>query len=220
MSKSAPAVEVRVWDVVVRTGHWILVAAFFIAYFSSEDADEGIRAFIHTYAGYAIAAVLIVRVIWGFVGSRYARFQSFLFGPISALRYLLQLLRRQSKRYLGHSPAGAMMVFALMITLTMTGISGLVVYAQNGHGPLTPFVQKVERPVRAPGTFAPGQPRPERPDQPALEAHEIFGNLSLMLVILHVCGVLWASFAHHENLPGAMVTGRKRAGGAETVANP
>ena len=214
--------QVRVWDLVVRTGHWVLVAAFFIAYFSSEDADEGIRQIIHSYAGYAIAGVLIVRLVWGFVGSRYARLSSFLFSPFTALRYFGQLLRQRSKRYLGHSPAGAMMVFALLISLSITGVAGLVVYAQDGNGPLTPFVQKVERPQRpTPGTaFQPGQFRGERPPQPALEVHEIFGNLSLFLVILHVCGVLWASFAHRENLPASMITGRKRAGGTETVPNP
>jgi cytochrome b len=214
--------QLRVWDLVVRTGHWVLVAAFFIAYFSSEDADEGVRQIVHSYAGYAIAAVLIVRVVWGFAGSRYARFRSFLFSPFTALRYFGQLLRHRSKRYIGHSPAGAMMIFALMVSLSLTGVAGLVVYAQDGHGPLTPFVQKVERPQRPPpgAAIQPGQFRGERPPQPALEAHEILGNLSLFLVILHVIGVLWASIAHRENLLVSMITGRKRAGGAETAPNP
>ncbi len=214
--------EVRVWDLLVRVGHWLLVAGFSIAYFSSEGADEGVRQFVHTYAGFAIAAVLVLRIVWGFVGTKYARFRSFLFSPLTALRYFLQLVRRQSARYLGHSPAGAMMVFALLICLAMTGVSGLVVYAQDGHGPLSPLVQKIERPQRpAPGTTVqPGQFRGERPPQPARAAHQVFGNLALALVILHVCGVLWASFAHRENLPKAMVTGRKRKGGPETVPNP
>lgn len=206
--------RVRVWDPLVRVGHWLLVAAFAIDYFSSEGADEGLRQFVHTYAGFAIAAVLGVRIVWGFVGTRYARFRSFLFSPLTALRYFLQLLRRQSARYLGHSPAGAMMIFALLVTLAMTGVSGLVVYAQDGRGPLSPFIQKIERPAAAAGRER------ERPPQPAAEAHEVFGNLALLLVVLHVAGVLWASFAHRENLVKSMVTGTKSAGGPDTVPNP
>ncbi len=100
MQSSSPrdgeAAQVRVWDPVVRGGHWLLVAAFAVAYFSGDGADEGLRQLVHAYTGYGIAAVLVVRIVWGFVGTRYARFRSFLFGPLPALRYFLQFLRLRS----------------------------------------------------------------------------------------------------------------------------
>lgn len=205
-----PVREVPVWDVFVRIGHWALVAAFFVAYFTEDELLA-----VHTWAGYAVAAYVVVRVIWGFAGSQHARFSDFAYGPLKAVRYLADLVRAKAPRYLGHSPAGAMMVFALLFALAGTAFTGMAELAQSrGEGPLAGFVER-----RAAAAFAEQAPSGEEGEEgeggeeesALLELHELFANLTLLLVVLHVGGVALASWAHKESLVKAMITGRKRA---------
>ena len=100
-----------VWDPLVRFGHWALVAAFTVAYFSAEKEDGGPGAW-HVWSGYVVVGLVVQRVLWGFVGPHHARFSDFICGPVKALRYLVDLLRGRSEGYLGHSPAGGAMVIA------------------------------------------------------------------------------------------------------------
>jgi cytochrome b len=205
-----PVRDVPVWDLFVRVGHWALVAAFFIAYFTEDEL-----MWVHTWAGYIVAIYVIVRVAWGFAGSKHARFADFAYGPVKAARYLVDLVRARAPRYIGHSPAGAMMVFALLFGLVGTAITGMAELAQSrGEGPLA-FV--IERRAASPfdgvrvedeGEDGEG----EEEESLLLELHELFANLTLILVILHVGGVALASWAHKESLVKAMITGRKRAG--------
>ena len=190
--------QVTIWDPVVRVGHWLLVAAFFIAYFTE---DELLGA--HVWAGYLVGAVVIGRAVWGFVGTTHARFRDFLYGPATALGYLGSLLRGKGRRYLGHSPAGGVMVILLLLGLAATTWSGLMVYAYDQQaGPLAAFVS-------SPGTEIEDDAYEAR-EEYWEETHELFVNLTLLLVILHVGGVLLASLVHKENLVAAMVTGKKR----------
>lgn len=190
-----------------------MVAAFFVAYFTKDELLG-----VHTWAGYAVAAYVIVRVIWGFVGPQHARFRDFAYGPVKAFRYLIDTVRAKAPRYIGHSPAGAMMVFALLFMLTGTVITGMAELAlSRGEGPLAVIVDQRSK-------AAGGQPtdvsqdddiRDERraggdEESAMLELHELFANLTLVLAVLHVAGVVIASWAHKENLVGAMITGRKR----------
>lgn len=211
-----PAGE-TVWDIVVRLFHWSLAAAFFLAYFTEDEALA-----LHVWAGYAVGGLILLRVVWGFVGPRHARFSDFLFGPLAALRYLGDLVRLRARRYVGHSPAGAMMVFALLAGLAVVVWSGLEVYAvEKNAGPLAglsaPAVGLVA-PARADEDEAAGEAaegaagagREGGGESAWEEIHEIAANICLVLVLLHVGGVLLASFAHHENLARAMITGEKR----------
>ena len=201
---------VRVWDAFVRLGHWLLVAGFFVAYFTEDDFLT-----VHVWAGYLVGVIVVLRVVWGFVGAEHARFASFVYGPAKAFRYLIGLLRGQAERYLGHSPAGGAMVVLLLISLAATVGSGLAVYAYDrGAGPLAPFL------TDATAASARGEPitrgeagRPvgEGDEEFWEELHEFFANFTLVLVGLHVAGVLLASYVHRENLARAMVTGYKRA---------
>lgn len=178
----------RVWDPVVRIGHWALVIAFFTAYFTEDDFLAQ-----HVWAGYVVTAVVAVRIVWGFVGTGHARFGDFLYSPAAVLRYLTGLFRFRADRYVGHSPAGGAMVFVLLLALIVTAVSGLVLYAiEDNAGPLA-------------GMVAAGAS-----EDFWEELHEFFANFTLVLVVLHVLGVILASRVHRENLVRAMFTGRKR----------
>jgi cytochrome b len=196
--------SVLVWDLLVRVCHWLLAITFFVAYFTEDELLS-----VHVWAGYVVGGIVVLRVIWGFVGPKHARFSDFLFGPWKVWRYLLALVSFRAERYLGHSPAGAAMVFALLIGLAATVWSGLEIYAiKENAGPLAgaPLVagaladDESERAGGRRGT-----------DDFWEEAHELLANLTLALVILHILGVGLASVVHRENLARAMVTGRKRA---------
>ncbi len=216
----------KVWDPLVRVGHWILVTGFFLAYFT-EAEDETLS--VHVWAGYVVAAGVLIRIAWGFIGSRHARFADFIFSPRTIIVYLRNLTLGSARRYLGHSPAGAAMIFLLFISLTAITWSGLMVYAyEEQAGPLAGFVaeSKAVSPTwtlisttRADNDEYEEEEHKSKEDSNSNfeareeyweELHEFFANFTLFLVILHVGGVLLASFVHRENLVASMLTGRKR----------
>jgi cytochrome b len=206
---SAPrASEVPVWDRFVRIGHWLLAGAFLAAYFTEDDWLT-----THVWAGYLAGTIVVLRIVWGFVGSPHARFRDFLFAPAQSLRYLGALLRGRARRYLGHSPAGAAMVFALLFGVAATAGSGIMAYAYDKHaGPLAGVVSHHYRALSEQGLSKAERHRAyERAEDFWEDAHELLANLTLLLVGLHVGGVALASLAHRENLVRAMLTGRKRA---------
>ena len=195
-SKRSGERTVRVWDPFVRAAHWLLFLAFFTAYFTEDDLLP-----VHVWAGYAVGAIVLARIAWGFFGTPHARFTDFLYRPSIIPGYLGNLLSGKGKRYLGHSPAGGAMVIVLLVALAAIVWSGLMVYAYDQHaGPLAGIAEAAV----ATDDF-------EAREEYWEEAHEIFVNSTLLLVILHVGGVLLASFVHKENLVSAMLTGRKRA---------
>jgi cytochrome b len=167
---------VKVWDPLVRLFHWSLATSFVVAWISADEWDN-----LHIWAGYAAAALLAFRVVWGLVGPRYARFTQFVRGPAAVAAYLRDLLTGREARYLGHNPAGGAMIVALILGLAGLCLTGWMYTLDAFWG-----ADWVE------------------------ETHEILANLLLVLVGLHIAGVILASLKHHENLARAMVTGRKR----------
>ncbi|MGM0449761.1 MAG: cytochrome b/b6 domain-containing protein, partial [Pseudomonadota bacterium] len=97
--------QVRVWDPFIRIFHWLLVVAFFTAYIT-----EGEPEWLHVWAGYLIVGLLVLRIIWGFIGSEHARFSSFVFSPGTILAYLRDNIRGRAEYYRGHNPAGGAMI--------------------------------------------------------------------------------------------------------------
>ena len=105
-----PPATIKVWDPFVRVFHWSLVALFATAYVTGDDAAR-----VHIAAGYAIAGLLALRVVWGLVGPRHARFSDFLRPPGEALAYLREAMLLRARRHVGHNPAGGLMIAALMV---------------------------------------------------------------------------------------------------------
>jgi len=209
--------HVRVWDLPVRIFHWSLVASFVVAYLTSEDENIW-----HIYSGYAVLGLIGFRVLWGFVGTRHARFADFLYSPASVVAYLKGLSSGHARHYLGHNPAGGWMILALLAGLFVITISGLELYAiEEGKGPLAggsnliSYAQadsdeekeKSEDGERGAGRHDDGK----KPGEEFWEdVHEAATNITLILIALHVAGVFVSGRLHGENLVKAMITGEKR----------
>jgi len=174
---ATPPATVKVWDPFVRVFHWSLVALFATAYVTGDEIER-----VHVAAGYAIAGLLALRIAWGFVGPRHARFADFVRSPREAFGYLRDALRLRARRYIGHNPAGGLMVVALIVLLIGTCTTGYLMTTDAYWG-----------------------------SQAMEDVHGALANATVALVVLHVLGVLVASFEHRENLVKSMVTGRKRA---------
>jgi cytochrome b len=179
---------IKVWDLPLRLFHWLLVAGFFVAYLTEDELLT-----VHVWAGYLVFGLLLFRLVWGFIGSDYARFSNFLCSPVKSIIYVKDVVALKAKRYLGHNPAGAAMIMLLLVSLLMTSITGFAVYgADQGSGPLANIVGSSNEKLWE-------------------EVHEFFANFTLFLVFLHIAGVIVESFIHRENLAKAMWHGYKKA---------
>lgn len=174
--------SILVWDVPTRLFHWLFAFSFVVAFVTAE-ADGW--AAMHVFAGLVMAGVLAYRLVWGIVGSRYARFASFVFGPVAAVRYLLDTLQGKAERHIGHNPAGSWVIYLLLLLGVGISVSGLVMLSAAG--------EQFE------------------------EVHEALSYGALAVVVVHIVGVIVASRLHRENLPRAMVTGRKQGEEAQAI---
>ena len=166
----------RVWDIAVRLFHWALVVAFATAWLTRHSAET-----IHYLAGYAAAGLVAFRVIWGILGTRYARFRQFTRRPHTVVGYLKDVATGREARYVGHNPAGGAMIVALILALAGTALTGWLSTTDAFWG--VDWMGKL---------------------------HERLADGVLVLVLIHVAGVILASFRHRENLVLAMITGLKR----------
>lgn len=121
--------KILVWDLPVRAFHWLLAGSFSAAYLLSES--ERLRN-VHVNLGYAVLGLVAFRLLWGVVGTRYARFRSFIFSPAAAWAYLRGLLRGGATRYIGHNPAGSFVIWAILGLATLTGLAGYATYEEIG----------------------------------------------------------------------------------------
>jgi cytochrome b len=213
MTDTAATKKIRVWDPIVRIGHWVLVVGFFTAYFTGDEFFQQ-----HLWAGYAVAATVAIRIVWGVIGPKHARFSSFVRSPAVVFAYVSDLVKGRGKRHVGHNPAGGAMIVALLISLAGTAGTGMALYAvEDNKGPLAGIFTAAPQQAEPAYTGARGD---EDDEEEAGEhaggediwegLHSVFVYLTLGLVALHVGGVVFSSLAHKENLVRAMVTGRKR----------
>ena len=183
--------QIKVWDPLVRFFHWSLVSAFLIAYITEEDLLS-----VHTWAGYLIVGLLVTRIIWGFIGTHYARFSDFVHSPSTIIQFLKNTLALRAKRYLGHNPAGGAMVMLLIFSLLATTTSGILLLgAEEQAGPVAHWF------TQAGGYWG----------KALEELHEFFANFTLLLVFIHIAGVIVERLIHKENLVSAMLNGFKSA---------
>lgn len=183
--------QIKIWDVPVRLFHWSLVLGFVLAYVS---AEVGILD-AHVLIGYFLIVLLGFRVLWGFIGGQYARFNSFIFSPSETMGYIRSLRGAHPAHYYGHNPAGALMVFGLLALLAAIFMSGLVTLATVDYeGPLLFLANQVS----------------DDTSYFFRHAHDFFVDVALILIPLHLIGVIAGSIQHKENLARAMVTGMKQ----------
>ena len=203
---------VRVWDLPVRVFHWSLVAFFTVAYFTGDEESQ-----LHAYAGYVVGGLVVFRILWGFIGTRHARFSDFVYRRDTVVAYLKGLTSGSAKRYIGHTPAGGWMILALLCCLLITTVSGLQVYGLEGKGPLAGGATASMNVITPALADDDGDDNGHEKDNPSEElweeAHEFFANLTVLLIALHIAGVGLTSLLHRENLVKAMITGRKENDG-------
>lgn len=188
--------RIKVWDIVVRSFHWCLVIFFGFCYLTGDEFD-----LLHAYLGYGIVILLGVRVIWGVIGTKYAKFSDFIYGWKRVREYVKGLMIWRPQAYLGHNPVGGWMVVFLLLLILLTCWTGLEAYGVQGHGP---FAQKF------PGTPDTVESRDnDNANELWSELHEVLADITLFLVFVHIAGVIVSSLLHRENLVRAMWTGYK-----------
>ena len=178
---------VKVWDPLVRVFHWSLVITFLVAFITEDDWIN-----LHVAAGYAVAMLIGFRIVWGLIGTRYARFTQFVKSPAQVITYVKKMLKFDVPHYIGHNPAAAAMIISLLISIIMVSVTGMAIIATGGQGPLA-------------GTVVAGFNV-----EWFEETHEFFANFTMLLVVLHVAGVFFSGMLEGENLIKSMVTGRKK----------
>ena len=122
--------SILVWDIPTRIFHWLFALSFAVAFVTAEA--EGWIA-LHVYSGLLFAGLLLYRIVWGVIGSRYARFTSFLFGPVRAVQYLLDSLQGKAERHIGHNPAGSWAIYLLLLSGIAISVSGLYMLSAAGE---------------------------------------------------------------------------------------
>jgi cytochrome b/mono/diheme cytochrome c family protein len=173
----ASATSVPVWDAAVRIFHWSLVGLVVTAWISGGTGER-----LHEIVGYAVAGLIGFRIVWGFVGTRHARFRDFVRGPSSVAGYLSGIARLRPAHYTGHNPAGALMIVILLAVLLTIAVSGFMMQTTRFFG-----IDWVE------------------------QVHSVAADSLLVLVPLHVLGALISSWLHQENLIRSMFSGHKQA---------
>jgi cytochrome b len=119
--------QIRVWDLPVRLGHWTMAGGFALAWITGDSEEWRL---VHVYAGSAVLAVALFRLLWGFIGSRHARFINFVRGPAAAISYLKNLTNLSPPHYTGHNPAGGLTILALLTLAIASSVTGWFIYQE------------------------------------------------------------------------------------------
>lgn len=187
---------VRVWDLPTRLLHWaivVLVAALYVTWRVNWMGW-------HVLSGEALLALLLFRILWGFFGAETARFARFAASPGKALHHLAEFAHREPDTLVGHNPAGAWMVFALLGLLLAEVLTGL--YVNNDVANEGPFTEIMPAPLA----------------NAISDLHAILWDVILVAVVLHILAILAYAAVKGQNLVGPMITGKKRL--PETVVAP
>ncbi len=183
--------RIMVWDPALRMFHWLLVVCFVAAYGLTSE-DKGLN--LHLLVGYSIVGLLLFRVIWGFIGTKYARFQQFLFPLFELKQHLKRLRQGKGRPTTGHNPIGSIMVFSLLLMLFTIVLSGLMLDGIQREGPLAELMTTI----------------PHTWEYVLQTVHGTLADITVLMVIFHICGAVVESWLLGENLIVAMFTGRKQ----------
>jgi cytochrome b len=124
--------SVLIWDLPTRLFHWLLSGGFIAAAFISLLLGEDSPLFpYHAIIGLTIALMVCLRVIWGVVGTRHARFGTFIFGPGAVIEYMKGTLAGGGKRYIGHNPGSAVAIFGLLALVLAMAVTGVMLGQGN-----------------------------------------------------------------------------------------
>jgi cytochrome b len=183
--------KIRVWDVPVRLFHWTLVVLLAVSYFTGRAGDDWMK--FHFWSGYAILALLLFRIAWGFVGSTTARFSDFVKGPVAGLAYLRDLLLGRRTYEVGHNPVGGGMVVLLLFAVLAQVVAGLF-SADTDTGTVTGPLSRLVA---------------DKWIDRFTHFHHFWVNVLLVLIALHVLAAVFYLVWKRQNLIGAMFTGHK-----------
>jgi len=172
---------IPVWDVAVRVLHWTVVLTVATAWLTRHSAGRW-----HEWLGYTTLAIVAMRTIWGFTGSRHARFADCIRTASVTAAYARDVFSAREARFIGHNPLGGWMVVVLLTMVALVGATGWLYTTDRFWG-----VEWVE------------------------ELHETLSNILFGFVALHILGVVFTSIRQRENLPGSMLHGRKRVNGGD-----
>ena len=167
--------RLKVWDPFVRLFHWSLVIGFGANALVVDDDGK-----MHQWIGYVVVALIVLRILWGMVGTKYARFASFPPSVSSAIGQIRETLAGIRHIHIGHTPLGALMIYNLLVSILVIGVSGYLMTTDMFWG--------VEWPE---------------------ELHEAAVTWAEISVVLHIAAVIFESWRTSVNLPRAMVTGCK-----------
>ncbi len=235
MTNPRKLIAVPVWDAATRWFHWInflavlalVVVGLVIMYGGALGIDNDGKVLlktIHVWVGYVFLVNLLWRLVWAFLGNRWARWRAFLPGGRGFFRgareYVVALLSARPQVYVGHNPLGRLFITLMLLVLLAQGLSGLVLAGTDLYYP--PFGGWIAEWIAAPGVDPAGL-APYRPDLvdadaydamrnfrgPFIETHEILFYVILALVVIHIAAVVFTELWEGGGLISAMFTGRK-----------
>jgi len=182
-----PILPIRVWDAPTRLFHWAIVVLIGVSWLSESLGWMT----IHFLSGYSVIALLLFRLIWGFIGSETSRFSRFLKSPVAALRHLAHLHRREPDTEIGHNAAGGWMVLLMLVLLAVQAGTGLCANDDGAtEGPLFNYVGKAWSDWLS-------------------HVHSINFTLIQIAVVLHILAILAYAVLKRHDLVRPMLTGEK-----------
>lgn len=170
--------KINIYDLPTRILHWVFAGLFIFSFYVAKTYDdESLQFTYHMLSGLFIAFVVLIRIVWGFVGSSYSRFSSYILYPSELVRYLKSIISGDKRRWLGHNPASSTAAVVMYISALMLCISGILM--SSGY------------------------------KESAEEVHELFANLFLITVIIHIAGLVFHEIRNKDSNYLSMIHGKK-----------
>jgi cytochrome b len=190
--------KILIWDIPTRLFHWLLVGLIFFQWLTVEILDDAIK--LHMYGGYTLLGLVLFRIIWGFVGTTYARFSNFIYSLTDIIAYCRQLASKDSEPYSGHNPMGGIAVILLLSLVLLQAVSGL--FITDDIFSSGPYYSAVSGQIQ---------------DIMATIHHRVF-DILLIFIVIHVLTVVVYVFYKQQPIVSAMVHGKKPSTQDEAIS--